>query len=80
MGFTDMNTRSNNNEGFESTYALIVRSEEKQRSRLEMVLYTLLIASVLAALSQFGSEAAALSSMMRNSGTVTASTPSLIFS
>jgi hypothetical protein len=43
---------------FESTYALIVRSEEKQRSRFEILIYTLLVASALFAISQFGREAA----------------------
>jgi hypothetical protein len=47
-------------EQFESTYALIVRSEEKQRSRFETLIYTLLVASSLLALSQFGREAATL--------------------
>ena len=69
-----MKTPSTTDEQFESTYALIVRSEEKQRSRLETLLYTLLIASVLAAVSQFGHEAVTLpSSTVRNS-TITAST------
>ena len=71
-----MKTLSHNDE-FESTYALIVRSEEKQRSRLETVLYTLLVASVLAAVSQFSREAAAIpSSVVRNSA-ITASAPRL---
>ncbi len=43
---------------FESTYALIVRSEEKQRSRFEIFIYTLLVASTIFAISQFGREAA----------------------
>ena len=37
----------------ESTYALIVRSEEKERSLLEIVLYTMSILSVVAAIFQF---------------------------
>ena len=37
----------------ESTYALIVRSEEKERSFLEVVLYTMFILSVVAAICQF---------------------------
>lgn len=57
METTEMKTPSTTAEHFESTYALIVRSEEKQRSRLEMLLYTLLIASALFAVSQFGREA-----------------------
>lgn len=41
-----------NNE-FESTYALLVRSEEKGRGVLETVLYVLLILSAVFAISQF---------------------------
>ena len=62
-----MNTELKSNEKFESTYALIVRSEEKQRSRLETMVYTLLIASCLFAVSQFGREAATIpNSVVRN--------------
>jgi hypothetical protein len=43
---------------FESTYALIVRSEEKQRGRFEILIYATLIASALLAVSQFGNQAA----------------------
>ena len=55
-----MKTIATNEEPFESTYALIVRSEEKQRSRFETLIYTLLVVSSLLALSQFGREAATL--------------------
>ena len=37
-----MNTTSTDSETFESTYALLVRSEEKQRSRFETLVYTFL--------------------------------------
>jgi hypothetical protein len=75
MESTEMKTPSTNDEQFESTYALIVRSEEKQRSRLEMVLYTLLIASVLSAVSQFGRQAVTIpSSAVRNSAPTSAAT------
>lgn len=40
---------------FESTYALIVRSEERPRSVFEVLVYALLIVSTVFALSQFGS-------------------------
>ena len=43
---------------FESTYALIVRSEETHRSRFELFIYTLLVATTLFAISQFGREVA----------------------
>ena len=41
-----------NNE-FESTYALLVRSEEKGRGILETVLYAILILSVVFSIAQF---------------------------
>lgn len=44
-------------ETFESTYAMLVRSEEKQRSRFETMIYALLIASTMFAVSQFGRQA-----------------------
>ena len=37
----------------ESTYALLVRSEEKSRNLLEMVIYPLLITGVIIAIWQF---------------------------
>jgi hypothetical protein len=37
----------------ESTYALLVRSEEKNRNLLEMVIYPLLIIGAIIAISQF---------------------------
>ena len=36
-----------NSENFESTYALLVRSEEKERSILETTIYVLLIVSMI---------------------------------
>jgi hypothetical protein len=41
------------NPKFESTYALIVRSEEKSRTILETVLYAIFILSVVAGIWQF---------------------------
>jgi hypothetical protein len=52
-----MKTISPNPEAFESTYALLVRSEEKQRSRFETLIYTLLIVSTTFAVVQFGRQA-----------------------
>jgi hypothetical protein len=40
----------------ESTYALLVRSEEKSRGVLEIILYTLFILSALISLLQFALE------------------------
>lgn len=45
-------------ETFESTYALLVRSEEKQRSRFETMIYVVLIGAMMFAISQFGRQAA----------------------
>ena len=41
------------NDHQESTYSLLVRSEEKNRSVLETVVYTTIILSVLVAIWQF---------------------------
>jgi hypothetical protein len=57
-----MKTISRTAEPFESTYALIVRSEEKQRSRFEILVYVLLIASTTFAVSEFGRQAAVMPS------------------
>ena len=43
---------------FESTYALLMRSDEKRRSGFETLIYALLVASALFAVSQFGRAAA----------------------
>jgi hypothetical protein len=68
-----MNVIPTEPEVFESTYALIIRSEEKQRGRLETLVYTLLIISGLFALSQFGREAMTMpANIMRISTTATA--------
>ncbi len=48
-----MNTNQPDIEIHESTYALLVRSEEKERSLLEAIAYTLLILSAAAAIWQF---------------------------
>ncbi len=59
---------------FESTYALLVRSEEKQRSRFETAIYVLLIVSTTFAVSQFGRQAARMPSSIAHVPT-TASAP-----
>ena len=48
-----MNTNQTNNEIRESTYALLVRSEEKERSLFETIVYSLFILSAVAAIWQF---------------------------
>ena len=52
-----MKTTFTDPETFESTYALLVRSEEKQRSRFETLIYTLLIVSTTFAVVQFARQA-----------------------
>src|SRR5438445_5864379 len=70
-----MKTISTNPEAFESTYALLVRSEEKQRSRFETLVYTLLIISTLFAVAQFGRQAVMMPSRIAHmSITVSAAT------
>jgi len=66
-----MKTISTNPEAFESTYALLVRSEEKQH--VETLIYTLLIVSTIFAVLQFGRQAAMMpSSIAHVSTTATA--------
>jgi len=64
-----MKTTSTNPETFESTYALLVRSEEKQRSRFETLVYTVLAVSAIFALLQFGREAAMMPSSIAHVST-----------
>jgi hypothetical protein len=49
-----MKTTVANPETFESTYALLVRSEETRRSRFETLVYTILIVCTTFAVAQFG--------------------------
>jgi hypothetical protein len=67
-----MKTTSTNPEAFESTYALLVRSEEKQRSRFENFVYALLIISTVFALSQAGRQAALMPSNIHHVSTISA--------
>jgi len=48
-----MKTNQTNNNVEESTYALLVRLEDKKRVLLETVVYGLIILSALAAILQF---------------------------
>jgi hypothetical protein len=57
-----MKINSTSPEGFESTYALLMRSEEKQRSRIETLIYTILIVSTIFAVLQFGRQAVVMPS------------------
>jgi hypothetical protein len=49
-----MKTTAANPETFESTYALLVRSEETRRSRFETLVYAILIVCTTFAVAQFG--------------------------
>jgi len=49
----DRRTQNRMNQEFESTYALIVRSEEKSRTVLETVLYAIFVLSVIVGIWQF---------------------------
>lgn len=51
-----MNTSQTNNKVNESTYALLVRSEEKERSLFETIAYGLFILSAVAAIWQFAQQ------------------------
>ena len=48
-----MNQTTPSNNEFESTYALLVRSEEKNRSNLETFVYVLLVLSAIFSIWQF---------------------------
>lgn len=48
-----MTTNQSINEGQQSTYALLVKSEEKERSFFETIVYSLFILSAVAAIGQF---------------------------
>jgi hypothetical protein len=51
-----MKTNQPNNKVEESTYALLVRSEDKKRALLETIVYGLVILSALAAILQFADQ------------------------
>lgn len=65
-----MKTISNGPETFESTYALIMRSEEKQRSRFEILVYTILIVATTLAVAQFGRQATLMPSNIARVSTI----------
>ena len=51
-----MKTNEPNNKKEESTYSLLVRSEEKNRAFIEVVVYGLVILSAVAAIVEFANE------------------------
>jgi hypothetical protein len=51
-----MKTNEPDNKRGESTYSLLVRSEEKKRALIEVVVYGLVILSAVAAILQFADE------------------------
>jgi hypothetical protein len=56
MKTTPMKTNEPNSSREESTYALLVRSEDKNRARMEMVVYGLAAISALAMILAFANE------------------------
>jgi hypothetical protein len=55
-----MKNQTNSIEGFESTYALIVRSEERERSIFEGAVYFAVVLSALFSIWQFAKQPVAL--------------------
>jgi hypothetical protein len=51
-----MKTNEPNNKREESTYSLIARSEETKRAAVEVVVYSVIVLSMLAAIWEFGQE------------------------
>ena len=51
-----MKTNEPNDKKEESTYSLLVRSEEKKRAFIEVVVYGLVILSAVAAIVEFANE------------------------
>ena len=51
-----MKTKQLNNNVEESTYALLMRSEDKKRALFETIVYGLVILSALAAILQFADQ------------------------
>ena len=51
-----MKTNQSNNNGEESIYAMLVRSEEKKRGLFETIVYGLIIFSAVAAILQFADQ------------------------
>jgi hypothetical protein len=51
-----MKTNQSNNSREESTYSLLIRSEEKKRAATEVIVYALIVLSGLAAIWEFGQE------------------------
>jgi hypothetical protein len=51
-----MKTDELNNKKEESTYSLLVRSEEKKRAAIEVVVYSVIVLGALAAIWEFGQE------------------------
>jgi len=51
-----MKTNKTNTQREESTYALIERSREKKRALTELVVYSAIILSAIAAIWEFGQE------------------------
>ena len=61
-------------EKLETTYSLLMKSEEKDRSWFETLIYTILIVSALFAVSQFGRQAMRLPTNVVHSAPVASAT------
>ena len=62
-------------QNFESTYALLVRSEEKKRNLLEILVYALFILSAVFSIWQFANQRVALPIDKLANATVCATEP-----
>ena len=51
-----MKTNESNNEREESTYAMLVRSEEKKRALIETIVYGVVILSAVIGILEFANE------------------------
>jgi hypothetical protein len=51
-----MKTNEPNNNREESTYSLLVRTEERKRAAIEVIAYGVIVLSALAAIWEFGQE------------------------
>ena len=65
-----MNHQTSNNNQFESTYALLVRSEEKGRGVLEAVLYIAFILSAVVLIWEFAHSSVSIPSIGLEQGAV----------
>jgi hypothetical protein len=81
LALTDcMNHQTLNNNQFESTYALLVRSEEKGRGVLEAVLYVAFILSAILLILEFAHSSVSLPAAGLEQGAVSQATKTQMIS